>query len=247
MILSYLLAFSLLIMSVIKVTDIFIKSDLDLNTKRIEFIKETKKTHQKGSITLMGILLTLMISALLLFFALKFKVELKEARYRKESYLCFTYLNVETQNYVSDMTKLNWAIRSAYFATISIIFTAEALPLFDSLKLARDMRHLYYLKTLLSNNYCKNPLSSYSYFMNPPYKMNVARMLETNIDGTTIIREAKWTVTYYKNPKGIRLKKSFCLKADMEIESAFFPKFKIKTSEISMADFSKLKCLSGFL
>ena len=245
MLLTYILSFSLLIMSVIKVADLFIKIDHSLKEKRSEFVKQTKKTHQDGNITLFALLLILMITSLLMFFTLKFKVELKEARYRKESYLCFHYLNVETQNYIHDMSKLNWGLRSAFAATFTGVATAQAKVTFDALKILRNGRHFYYIKNLLSNKYCTEKTASLSYLKNFPYKVTKLFTLVTNPDETSILREAQWSTTYYKNPTGIRYNKSFCLKATMSAEGSFNPNLQIRTTEISMAGFSQLKCLSS--
>jgi hypothetical protein len=243
MILNYLLSLSILIMSVIKVTDLFLHTNRALDTKRSEFIQLTKKTHQDGSVSLMGALLTVMISALLMFFAYKFKIELKEAQYRKESYLCFHELNITTENYIFDMTALNWSLRTSY----AFVVTGVGEVAHEALILARNARHFYYIKDLAMAKNCNGKTAAVHYLMNLPYKTSGVVLLKTNPDGTTIIRENKWTVTYYKPPIGIRTQKSFCLKADMEIEGSFLPNFKVKTSEISMGGFSKLKCLSGFL
>ncbi|MBY0415952.1 MAG: hypothetical protein K2Q18_17405 [Bdellovibrionales bacterium] len=246
MILNYLLSLSILVMSVIKVTDLFLHIDHDLKAKRLEFIKDTKKTHEQGSITLIGILFTLMLSALLMFFALKFKIELKEDRYRKDSYLCFHYLNITTANYISDMTKLNWALSSAYAAQFTGVATVQAKAAFEALEIARDLRHIYHLKKLATNQYCKSTIETMPYLLNLPYKTKGQLKLETLPDGTTMIRKNQWSINFYKNPQGIRLKKSFCLKADMRMENDFFPNFTTKTSETTMEGFSKLKCLVGY-
>lgn len=246
MILSYILAVSLLIMSGIKVVDAFFFADKKLNEKQSSFIQETRKSHQKGNITLIAALFTLMISALLMFFVFKFKVELKEARYRKDSYLCFHYLNIQTENYFSDMVKFNWALRTAFAATFSVVGTAQAEAVWNGLKIARNARHLYYIKNLVSNQYCKGKISNLPYLQKQPFETNRAYLLSTELDGTAKLKEEQWKITYYQKPDGIRLNKSFCLEAEMFAEGAFIPNFKIKTSEISMAGFSQLKCLSGF-
>lgn len=246
MILSYILAVSLLIMSGIKVVDAFFFADKKLNEKHSKFIQETRKSHKKGNITLIAALFTLMISALLMFFVFKFKVELKEARYRKDSYLCFHYLNIQTENYFSDMVKFNWALRTAFAATFSVVGTAQAEAAWNALKIARNARHLYYIKNLVSNQYCKGKISNFPYLQKQPFETNRAYLLSTNLDGTAKLKEEQWKITYYQKPDGIRLNKSFCLEAEMSAEGAFIPNFKIKTQEISMAGFSQLKCLSGF-
>lgn len=234
-------------MSAIRFIGVMKYGDDRLNEKRIEFIKKTKETHKDGSITLIAVLLTFMISSLLIFFTYKLKIELNEARYRKESYLCFHYLNIETENYILEMAKFNWAIRSAYAAILSGVATIEAKLIHKGLVTARNARHFYHVKNLLSNLYCKNNISNFSYLKNIPFETNQMYALKTNIDGTSRLRETKWTITYYKKPNGVRFKNTFCLMAKISAESAFTPNFKIKTFEISMMGFSQLKCLPGSL
>ncbi|MBC7429829.1 MAG: hypothetical protein H7336_14540 [Bacteriovorax sp.] len=250
MIAVYLLSFTILITSVIKVAGTFIELDKNLTAKRAQFIQQTKSLHknQDGSITLMAILLTLMISALLMFFTLKNKVELKEARYRKDSYLCFKFLNIETENYIKDMSKFNIALRTSYAAQFAPVpaAAAAAKTLFEAIIVARNARHFFYIKNLLKNEYCEGQADSISYIKNFPYDINVTFILQTNIDQTTKLKAHQWTVTHYKHPSGIRFKNSFCLEADMQADGAFIPRFKIKTSELSTTVFSKSKCFFGF-
>lgn len=245
----YILCLTILFTSVIKVTDVFIELDKKLATKQKIFIKKTKSLHQNenGSITLIAILFTLMISALLMFFALKNKIELKEVQYRRDSYLCFHSLNIETENYIKDISKFNIALRTLYIAQFSPNTAAAAQVAFRATKIARNSRHFFYIKTLLHNIYCKDINESSLYIKNIPYKVSSALILQTNIDETTKIKVKKWKVTHYKIPQGIRLKKSFCLEASMSADGSFFPNFKIQTAEIAMEGFSKLKCSSGFL
>lgn len=244
----YIVSLTILITSVIKVADVFMSLDKDLAAKRSEFIKKTRTLHknQDGNITLMAILLTLMVSALLMFFTVKNKVELNEARYRKDSYLCFEYLNNETEFYIEDISKFNALLRTLYAAQFAPQATAAAKAAFETAVIARNVRHFYYIKLLFKNKWCKDVTESASYLKNFPYEMNLAFLLQTNIDETTKLKAQSWTVTHYKKPNGIRLKNSFCLKAEMRASGIIIPNFKIKTSEIMIADFSKLKCLSGF-
>lgn len=245
----YILSLTILITSVIKVTDVFTRLDKELAAKRSEFIQKTKELHknQQGSITLIAALLTLMISGLLMFFTLKNKVELMEAHYRKDSYLCFQFLNRETENYVEDISKFNALLRTLYAATLTGYATATAELAFRTAIYARNTRHFLYVKMLLKNKWCKDSSESTSYLKKFPYEINKVFILQTNIDATTKLKAQTWTVTHYKKPLGIRLKNSFCLKAEIQTSGNILPDFKIKTAEISMKDFSKLKCLSGFL
>ena len=248
MIFPYILSLTILITSGILVADVFLSLDKNMAATRSEFVKKTKSMHknQDGSITLMAILMTLMISGLLLFFTIKAKVELQEARYRKDSYLCFQYLNIETENYIIDISRFNILLRSLYAATLTGIAVVQAKAAFEVSTYARNTRHVFYIKNLLKNKYCKGASDSLSYLKNFPYEINKAFILQTSIDQTTKLKAQEWTVTHTKNPTGIRLKNSFCLRADLHAEGNLFPNFKIQTSEISMRGFSKLKCLSGF-
>jgi hypothetical protein len=242
MILNYLLVFSVLIMSVVKTADVFIKANSELNRTQKEFIRLTKEKHNSGSISLNGCLFALMFSLLLMFFALKFKVELKEARYRRDSYLCMNYLNIKTENYIYDLTAFNWLLRSAYAAAMA---SPEAMVVFKSLTVARNLRHTFYLKDLFTYKYCSKEMG-FNYIRNLPYKTKLAVLLETNIDETTQLREPKWTYNLMKNPSGIRFKNSFCLQSTFQMEGVMIPKTKVETRETSNTDISKLKCLSGF-
>lgn len=244
MILNYLFAFSILIMSVVKTADIFKKSNSELNRTQKEFIKLTRKKHNSGSISLNGCLFALAFTLLLLFFAQKFKVELKEARYRRDSYLCMNYLNVKTQNYIFDMTAFNWSLRSAY--AIAIATGGEAMAIFKGIVVARNLRHLSFLKDLFTYKYCSKEMS-FIYLKSLPYKTKFPVLLQTNIDETTQIRESKWTYNLMKNPAGIRFKNSFCLQSTYQMDGVFVPNTVVQTREISNGGISKLKCLSGFL
>lgn len=242
----YLLSFTILITSVIKMADLFSKTDQALLKRQQQFRQHTRDLHnQQGNISLMAALLTLMISALLMFFALKMKVELKEARYRKDSYLCFQYLNVETKNYILEMARFNQVLRALFLAISSGAGSAQAKILFEATALTRHGRHFYYVKKLAKNKYCSGKTDSRAFFKNLPFIVTPALILETNIDQTTKLRDSQWTNIFYKNPSGIRLKNSFCLKAEYQVEGNLFPNPKIKTSEIAMQGFSKLKCWSG--
>jgi hypothetical protein len=229
------------------VTDIFKKSNSDFNQTKKEFIELTKKHHQDGSIALTAAILTVMVSALFYFYLSKFQIEVKEANYRKNSYLCFNYLNIETENYISDMTKFNWLLRTAFIAMSSGVATAKAKLAFEGLKVTRDARHLQYIKRVASNRYCdKKDLSKISYLNNLPYKTKSALLLDTKIDGTTTFRSQQWEVLEYNYPANIRLQKSFCLKASWKVQGEFSPDLKVSTKEIGMEGISKLKCLPGF-
>ncbi|MDD4972803.1 MAG: hypothetical protein PHY93_00550 [Bacteriovorax sp.] len=249
-ILNYLLAISLVILSVVKTADIFIQSDKALGKIEAQFVDQTRgllkspDNDEKGNISLTAAVLTTILSLLLLFFIAKMKIEYREAIYRKDSYLCFHYLNRQTEKYITEMAIFNWALTAAFAAQGSGVATAEAIEVFKALTIARNIRHFYYLKKLAINKYCQLP-ETYSYLKNTPFKIQANLALITNPDETSIIRQKKWSYLYYKWPTGIRLKKSFCLKSEFQMEDAFIPNTTYTSSEIQIAGLSSLKCFSG--
>lgn len=249
MIIPYIISISLLITSVIKVTDAYLDLDKNLKKQREDFISKTralhKKNSQKGNITILAAALTVMISALFLFFLQKNSIELKEAKFRKESYLCMSYLNGETAKYIKAMTKFNWLFRTLFVSYAAGINTAQVKMAIESAKIARQTRHLYYLKVLSRNKYCSSPEMGASYLRNLPYQTNKIITLKTQMDETLIIGKNQWHTTIIKSPKGIRLKNAFCLQTNFTLQSTFSSELKISTEEIPMPGLSALKCLSG--
>ncbi len=245
-ILSYLIALTLVLVSVVKTTDLFITSDKALSKIENQFISKTQKVHnnEKGNISLAAAILTTILTALFMFYLIKMKIEYKEALYRKESYLCFHYLNVETQKYIKEMSFFNWSIRTAFAAKNTVVDGVSGEVIFRALTIARNLRHYNYLKKMAKNKFCKVP-ETISYLKNTPYKIDLAGVLETNLDETTIVRQNQWVNVFYKNPEGIRLKKSFCLKTEFQMEGAFSPSSKVETSEVEIRGLSSLKCFSG--
>lgn len=245
-ILTYLLALSLTVISVVKTTELFHLSDKKLGEIKSDFIKQTRDMHsnQKGSITFVAVLFVLIVSALLYFYVGKMQIEYKEAVYRKDSYLCFRFLNKKTESYINEMAKFNIALRAAFLAKSTVVDAGAGEVAFRALIYTRNARHFYYLKELVSNNYCEKS-DSLNYLTQLPFQTNTSGTLETNIDETTLVRSNQWTSTIYKVPRGIRLKKSFCLKTEFQIKGAFFPNLKMSSEEVPVEDTSSLKCLSG--
>jgi hypothetical protein len=245
-ILNYILATCLVILSVVKTADLFIKSDQSLRTLQTKFTKTTKDliSSEKGSISLTAALLSVILCSLLFFYITKMKIEYAESKYRKDSYLCSRYLNVQTIKYIKEMSVFNWSLRSAYAAKSTIVNGVSGEILWRAITTARNFRHLIYIKKLVANKYCQIN-ESRSYLSNLPFKNTSSLKLETNIDETTIVRENKWTSTFYKNPNGIRLKNSFCIKTIFLIKNAFLPRPSFQSNEISIGGLSNLKCLYG--
>ena len=250
MIITYLISFSILIVSVIKMTDTVLSLDQKHQKIKEEFVQKTRSTlskikNDKGNMTIMGAMLTFILSGFIIFLIYKHDLELKESKYRKESYLCMTYLNIETEKYVSAMSKFNWVFRGLFISLAAGVNTPQIKLIIESTKKIRLARHIAYLKNLKSNKFCNSFELSLSYLSHLPYKTNNLLYLETEFDESTILGEKKWTVILFKKPKGIRLKKSFYLKTYFSLESSFSSNLKVETSEIPIVDLSDLNSLSG--
>jgi hypothetical protein len=159
------------------------------------------------------------------------QTEYREAQYRKRSYLCFKYLISQTEGYISQMTKLNWALRSAYAAQLSGVATEESVVIFKGLVLYRNGLHLSYMKNLIQNNYCSFPETK-DFVKNPPYKVKNVFVLDTSIDETTRIRAPIWKNTITMIPKNIRVSHIFLLSAKFSINNPFLPNLKYVSEEI---------------
>ena len=253
-ILNYLLALTLVILSVVKTADLFVQSDKVLEKIEARFVDQTKNLlqksnkspnlDQKGSISLTASVLTTLLSLLLLFYITKMKINYQEAVYRKDSYLCFHYLNRQTEKYIKEMAIFNWSLRTAYLIQNSGLASAESIAAIKGLILARNIRHFFYIKNMTRNQYCHIP-ETVPFLRNIPFKTQTNFTLITNNDETSIIRQKKWNYRYYKQPIGIRLKKSFCLISQFEMNGPFIPKTSYAESESNLEDLSNLKCSSG--
>lgn len=203
-----------------------------------------KKNNQRGSISLLGALLTTILSLFLLFLVLKMQVEYREAINRKKTYLCFKYLTHETENYISLMTKFNWAVRTAFLAQASVIASKEAKITFESLVKMRNLSHISYMKNLLKNNYCSYPESG-TFVKNTPYKTLSMFLLETNKDQTTKLKAREWKNTIVMKPNKIRSSHIFGIAADFSLDGEFLPNFHYKSKEVGIKALLNLNPLFG--
>jgi hypothetical protein len=242
-IVNYLLSISLVVISVVKTAEIFLKSDKYLQKVQKEFVTRTIKSN-RGNISLVGATLVLIVSALLIFLITKMQIEYKEALYRKDSYLCSHYLNSKTINYIKKIAQFNNLLRVAFLATTVSPDKISAQSTFGTLKLLRDGEHYLYLKNITFSPYCSSK-ERLAYWNHLPFKVSASMALETLIDQTTIAKEKKWTITTMKPPMGIRFKKAFCLQSKFTIQGVFFPNTKLESQEFGFEDSVKLKCLSG--
>ncbi len=245
--LNYLISLLIIVLSVLKSADLFIVSDKKLNKLQGQFVKRTKQLHgnQKGNISLVAGSFTTIIAAFMLFMCQKMKLDYREAQYRSQSYLCFHYLNTQSEKYIKKISFFNWALKTAFIYQSTGTGAASGLEISKNLILARNIFHFNYIKNLTTNKYCQLT-ETISYLENIPYQTNAHRDLVTNFDGTTIIRNRKWTYRYLKNYHNIRKKFAFCLLSDFSINGNFFPNLNVSTREVGLTDLVNSKCLPGF-
>lgn len=232
MIINYLVGIAFIALSVGSFSKIFIKEDKEINKVRESFIKKTRNSH-RGSISLVGACFCLILTFFMLFLLQKMRIEFNEAKYRKESYICFHYLNQLTKKYVNEMGHFNKSLAATFAAQMAPGAGAISKAAHNTLIITRNIRHLFYVKDYIKNSYCKDQLEYVTYFKNWPFKQSTLLKLQTNFDGSAIINKNKWTTSFTKKPKGIRLKNAFILKAEHSATNSYFPNYKITTQEKS--------------
>lgn len=245
--LTQIIAISLLITSVIHVTDVFLELDTKLTTHVDSFTKQTKQTllNNKGNFSYIAVLFLFIVSGLLNFYTLKNNLMIKETRYRKDSYLCMKYLNQETNKYIVEINQFNRIFRALFIAYASGVSIAKIKLAIEITKKIRLVKHLSYLKKLNFNSYCPEKKMSIQYLLNFPYETIALSQLRTQVDETIKLRKNQWTTSIIKSPSGIRIKKAFCLRTSFHLKSNFDLNAKIKEEEISMLGFQSWKCSFG--
>lgn len=247
MILNYLLSLCIFILSAGSLAELFIHSSLKNTQQQKDFVKMTReKLQQKGFGTLMGITFLLLFSSFFYFYLLLATTQNKEIKNRKEIYLCAKdYINI-TNTYISAITKINIAIDALNLATASGIATAEAEITRKSLKLLQAGIHVSYLKKLQGHKYCSVETTA-QFMLNLPYETQGVFMLNTTLDGKTLLRKDTWNLKISKVEKGIRFKHLFFLDLEVKLDSIYQSKLETKLSEKASLDLSNLKPSFGSL
>lgn len=234
MILNYIFSISVIVMSAIGLVDIYILSNKKLEKIEQKFITDTKALliNKKGNLSIFFGLILLMLTALFTLLSLKMKSDYNYANYRKESYLCYRFLNINTENYINTVNKLNVAIDVA----LAAIFFTGTNTLWIAAKKALDSYHNFMILQFKNSKYCST-LDALTYFKNFPYKIKGPFMqLELSNEGTAQLKEKKWTSFILKKSNGFSKKKAFCLKRTWELENAYFAKPKFSDQEIGVLD-----------
>ena len=245
--LSQILAISLLITSVIKVADVYLELDKNLVKQSDNFEKQTKKILQnnKGHFSFLAAIFLLILTGLLNFYVLKNSLQIKEMRFRKDSYLCMKYLNQETTEYIVQMNQFNRVFRTLFLAYSTGVSAANIKLAIEITKKLRLVKHLNYIKKITFNSYCPDKLMSVHYFKNFPFETINPTQLKTQFDETTLLRKNQWSTILLKSPVNIRLKKAFCLKATFSVKSNLDLNIHLKEEEIPIKGFQSWRCSSG--
>lgn len=257
MILNILMSLSIGLTSAIGLAQVFIKAQKNFISVKKNFDQFTQNKltpttrssfkNQRGSISLFGAILTVILSGIFYFILMKEKIILRESIYRKQNYLCFHYLNVKTENYFKEMADYNIALRALFVARTLF---PKAEPIYRMVTQIRNVRHLYYMTNIKFNSYCPGISligPTYDYIKNSPFELTGGFLLKTRFDQTSILRGKKWKTKISLSPSGVRRKEIFSLVANWEVDSEFMPKINLKTEENRMMVFSNLKCLFGSL
>lgn len=237
MAINYIFAIFIFITSATSLADLFLLAQKKTQAENREFIKQTQKKlneyNQSGIGTILGISLTLIFSLLFYFFLLVQKTEYNELVYRKNTYLCFNFLDKKTRNYISNISKYNIALRAIALASASGVLTEEAQAAKNVLIATRSILHFSYLKNIVTAPYC-HMTDSKDYLKNFPYELEITGALSTNVvDETTILKEENWKNTIGHLSSGIRLSKNFVLNAEYSLSSVFSSTPQVSIKEIN--------------
>lgn len=243
-ILSALIATSFLVLTFVGSGQLFLKADRNLLKQQDQFVELTKKELKKGSISLIAASLTACLSGMLLFYLFRMRLEFSEAKYREKNYLCTLFLNNETSLYVKRMAKINISLRALYLLNSTRVNGVSTKLLIEALKKARNLIHFNYLSLIAKNRFCSLPYSR-DYLKNFPYILKNQTELDVNYDETSKLRAKQWINVVWQNPKGIRLKKFFCIQNQFELSNPFTTVKIVKSQEIGWGEAVRSKCWSG--
>lgn len=220
------------------------KSHTYLSLKTVSHIRQS----QKGSVSSIGLVLTLFIMAITLTGLGKSLEELNHIKFRTRSYLCSKSLLKEVKPYVKFMTGINSLIKVAYpmqFVPIPKVSKFATTAIKYSIYV-QNTYHAFYLAKVLANPKCKKE-TKLSFLLKSPSEIKNLLKLKRNKNKTVIMRE-KWRDTLvFKAPKHLSLfKHSFALVINYKIEEEVSTKkVKINSKEINSVALQKLKQLAG--
>lgn len=226
---------SLIVLLLTKSIGLFNHMQFQIHKEMRAFEAKTRDYHlnnNKGSITLLGLVLLTLFSGFLLVTLLVMQKEFMQAKYRKEAYLCFIYQDQTYRHYFKEMIHFNQAIAATYVAQFIPLAGKAAKIAYEAEKHARNIRHLYYLKKFVSNDYCKVIEHANSFIRNLPFETNANVLLRTDPIGLADIKEEPIEIDFYYFGKEFKKIPQFKLKASYVFYHRLSTKIKATTEEL---------------
>lgn len=226
---------SLIVLLLTKSVGLFNHMQLNIHHQMRDFETKTLKYHlnnKKGSITLFGIVLLTIFSGFLLVTLKIMQKEFMEAKYRKEAYLCFIYQDQTYRKYFKEMIRFNQVIATTYAAQFIPLAGKAAKIAYEAEILARNLRHFYYLKKFLVNDYCKVIEHTNPFLRNLPFETNANIMLRTDLFGLADIKEKPIEINFHYFGKEFRKLPQFKLRANYTFDHRLSTYMKVSTEEL---------------
>ncbi len=226
---------SLLVLLLTKSIGLFNHMQLNIHHQMRAFETKTRNYHinnNKGSITLFGLVFLTIFSGFLLATLLVMQKEFMEAKYRKEAYLCFIYQDQTYRKYFKEMIRFNQTIAATYAAQFLPLVGAAAKVAYQAEKVARDVRHLYYLKKFMINDYCKVIEHTNPFLRNLPFETKPKLLLRTDPIGLADLKERPIEIDFYYLGKEFKKFPPFKLKANYTFDHRLSTKMEVTTEEI---------------
>jgi hypothetical protein len=173
--------------SIFLMTMIYIKQVI----LKVAYLLKLIDRRQEGSTTIVGMLICLMIGSTILYDILKLYQIEKSIFNRSQLYLCFKYLDINTESYIENIVLGNYSIQAINISAIINPATSNASRAL--IQQAQQIAHYSYLKKMISNNYCST-LQATFFIKNTPYSTNAIGILRRNKFGVTITRQNIWNI-----------------------------------------------------
>ena len=158
---------------------------------KVIFLLKLINKRQEGNTTISGMLICLMISSTILYDIFKLYQNQKSLLNRSQLYLCFKYLDINTESYIKNITIGNYSIQAINISAIINPATTNASRAI--IQQVQQIAHYSYLKKILSNKYCST-LQAASFIKNTPYLTNAIGVLKRNKFGVTITKQNIWNI-----------------------------------------------------
>lgn len=173
---------------------------------------------EKGEISFLGFTILLFVLSFCFITILKQIHLIQELRESHKKHLCIKYLFVETERYVSRITKLNFSIRTGLAMSIVPATRIQGKALIKTSKLGQNILHISYLKNISSNRYCDVTFKAFFLRSLPYQTRKLGSFLRRRVDGTTMIRKKKWSHHFLisKRRKSMEL-----VKMSLSLKSSF--------------------------